>query len=64
MSGNSGGDWLRQYWLCNNNCRSANSGRSGHVHGVKQTEGRLMEGGVQVLKDDSTSHCMAARDTV
>ena len=23
-----------------------------------------MEGGVHVLKDDSTSHCMAARDTV
>ena len=23
-----------------------------------------MEDGVQVLKDDSTSHCMAARDTV
>ena len=39
-------------------------GRSGHVHGVKYTEGRHMEGGVQVLKDDSTSHCMAARDTV
>ena len=25
---------------------------------------RHIEGGVQVLKDDSTSHCMAARDTV
>ena len=23
-----------------------------------------MEGGVQVLKDDSTSHCMAARDMI